>query len=239
MHARRAFTLVELLVVVAIIALLIAILLPALKQAKETAQIVKCASHQRSIGIAMSLYASDHLNRAMNTYNNSGPDGNDYSWQGILGAEYMNGATDDRQYFKPNMRCPTGRATSWSFALNNYVPTRPRTQGWQTVERPMEMILTADGGWQINPSTGKYNSYPKFSTNRWRTFYRYRHLSPPGDSYESEGRLNLLFLDNHVETFTPFESPITRPHERCRAMNPWFPDDYCFNKPGTNGTKEY
>ena len=55
-----AFTLVELLVVVAIIALLVAILLPSLQQAREQARRAVCATNSRSIGQAMVLYAGDH-----------------------------------------------------------------------------------------------------------------------------------------------------------------------------------
>jgi len=72
---RRAFTLVELLVVVAIIAVLAAMLLPALARAKEAGKRTLCGSNLRQIQMAFVLYAQDYTDDLPNT-------GDPFLWMG-------------------------------------------------------------------------------------------------------------------------------------------------------------
>ncbi|HOA74605.1 MAG TPA: prepilin-type N-terminal cleavage/methylation domain-containing protein [Phycisphaerae bacterium] len=57
---RQGFTLIEILVVVAIIALLISILLPSLRLAQEASKRTACLSNTRQLGLAWTLYATDY-----------------------------------------------------------------------------------------------------------------------------------------------------------------------------------
>ena len=105
---RLAFTLVELLVVIGIIALLISILMPALSKAREQANAVKCLSNQRNLGNALVLFTNEHKGYMPKAWFNDSPypGGPDwrfrfpmYGWDYIL-STYMGGNKDI-------FRCPT------------------------------------------------------------------------------------------------------------------------------------
>jgi len=62
----RAFTLVELLVVIALIALLASLLLPVLSQAKAHSLAIACGNNSKQLGVAWRLYADDNGGKLVN-----------------------------------------------------------------------------------------------------------------------------------------------------------------------------
>ncbi|HSI36834.1 MAG: type II secretion system protein [Phycisphaerae bacterium] len=78
---RLAFTLVELLVVIGIIAILISLLLPALNKAREQSRQVACGSNVKQLMTAVFLFAQDHDGRLPGNYiDRTDPDENKRCW---------------------------------------------------------------------------------------------------------------------------------------------------------------
>ena len=99
-HSRAAFSLIELLVVVSIIALLIAMLLPALGTARETARQVQCASNQRQVAIGFRMYLTDFDGWFPFAQAGNSPDfGRVAIWHEALASEAQNPNRGTMDYF--------------------------------------------------------------------------------------------------------------------------------------------
>jgi prepilin-type N-terminal cleavage/methylation domain-containing protein/prepilin-type processing-associated H-X9-DG protein len=147
-HPRRAFTLVELLVVIGIIALLVSILLPALNRARRQAMTVQCASNMRQIAMAMLLYVGDNKGTLPPATVFPGaiyPSG--FWWPNeLVGQKYINqdsanvyrspGLTvNDKQFDRGSVfRCPEGveeDVTSSTSVNGGEYPTHPGNNAFQ------------------------------------------------------------------------------------------------------------
>jgi prepilin-type N-terminal cleavage/methylation domain-containing protein len=91
---KRAFTLMELLVVIAVIGILAALLFPALSGAKKTAKRTTCLNNLKQINLGVHMYADDHNNVLSLVSTNHAPDiWTDYkdwmkSYVGLSGATF-------------------------------------------------------------------------------------------------------------------------------------------------------
>jgi len=89
----HAFTLVELLVVISIIAILIALLIPAMAQARETARNAVCLSRMRQTSTLMMPYQQDYrsmLPWAVSRFTSATTHANDMSFEVLSAAGYLN-----------------------------------------------------------------------------------------------------------------------------------------------------
>ncbi len=84
MRPQKAFTLVELLVVIGIIAVLIAMLLPALRGAQEQANRVLCMNHHKQLLLATRTYALDNKDVLPFCNSNAGETGGGFTGPGWL-----------------------------------------------------------------------------------------------------------------------------------------------------------
>jgi prepilin-type processing-associated H-X9-DG protein/prepilin-type N-terminal cleavage/methylation domain-containing protein len=204
MKRRGAFTLLELLVVIAVIAILAAMLLPALSRSKEKARSANCASNLRQIGLALTLYCSDH-----NVYPCFGTQTSTNPWSAALG-DHMGGVRNI--YVCPSYRFAWtnvhgfDQIASFSYAYNVFgcsmsadlgldnggygIAGFPQVKDTEIVA-PSDMIAFGDG-----PESPEWGALWDPTLGWMEADGTFTSLGP---SRRHSGGANILFCDGHVE----------------------------------------
>jgi prepilin-type N-terminal cleavage/methylation domain-containing protein/prepilin-type processing-associated H-X9-DG protein len=121
---RKAFTLVEVLVVVSIIALLIAILLPNLRKAREQAKRTVCGCNMRSLMLAVQTYAMTNGDRLITAgLAHGGSVDEQAAWINTLEKDFGN---------KLVARCPSDKSDYWKKPWPGTTPPQFRRASYAT-----------------------------------------------------------------------------------------------------------
>ncbi len=183
-----AFTLVEILVVLAIIGILAAILFPVFSRVREQARSTQCQSNLKQIGLALQMYEADagrlpvawngdELNVPANA--TTLPYGQGVGWTKRV-LPYLK---DARLY-----QCPSSARVNFtefsaytSYAINLYITNMSSSK----VAAPDRTILCFDS-YEVGPSS--YDTGLQF------------FLASPGNGARHLERKNCLFVDGHVKS---------------------------------------
>ncbi|TAK98476.1 MAG: type II secretion system protein [Verrucomicrobia bacterium] len=211
---RHGFTLVELLVVIAVIAILAALLFPTFSRSKANAHRIVCVNNLRQLGLASQMYWDDN-GGACFRYTSGFTNGGQIFWFGWLGPGAEGGRPFDATqgalfpYLKGRgvELCPslnyalaqfklkaTGAAYGYGYNLSlSATPSQPPVKINQ-VQRTSELALLADAA-QVNtfqppasPENPMLEEFYYVSANPSEATAHFRHAK----------KANVIFCDNHV-----------------------------------------
>jgi prepilin-type N-terminal cleavage/methylation domain-containing protein len=226
-----AFTLVELLVVVAVIALLAGLLAPALSKAKEKARTTACFNNLRQLGLAAQMYWDDYDGRAF--HYRLGPTNNgDIYWFGWIERGGEGTRRFDRRFgaLSPYLSaagveiCPsldykmtgfklkaTGAAYGYGYNLHLSSPAESAGLRITSVAAPAVLAVLADAA-QINTFQA-----PASPDNPLLEEFYYVSTNEPTTHFRHAGHASSVFADAHVESVAPAADSLDRRMPRMRV----------------------
>ncbi|OHB49640.1 MAG: hypothetical protein A2Y10_05630 [Planctomycetes bacterium GWF2_41_51] len=211
-----AFTLVELLVVISIIAVLLAVLMPALSKARESAKGVICGTRLKNVGLALEFYSKDWDGHIMPYYRPSEPTGIGRYWIGKLLKYFPTqkmASSDSGTLTTEIVFCPSfepfdiGKAESWAKCYGmrlwgidiDRVPPGTWTE-YQKYQKTLNVRATPAEFFLVADSVRIYTKTGATPTQNF-AIYNAAHIVDT-DIYvhvrHGRGVANTLFMDLHV-----------------------------------------
>lgn len=207
--SKAGFTLVELLVVIAVIAILASLILPALGRAKAQAARTICLSNQHQIGFAYHMYTSDNSESYPAQLDWQAAGGNDGFYDIFVAATNrpLNVYLKNVQVF----RCPSDKGDELTGATNCYVQygNSYLTQWY------MDSFRTRMVAGDVSAPVGTYEATPikasevsKGPVNKiiqgdwiWHPNRGTTDSRSVWHNYRGSSRMNMLFGDGHIEFY--------------------------------------
>ena len=217
------FTLMELLIVVAVIAILAGMLLPALQKAKEQGMRARCTSNVKQIGFAISSYSNDfddHTMPAQPKYDNA------HTWvQGLIIWGYLekgnfNGEVGNN--FRAKAMKPAG-VFSCPSATGNYAEDVASYNTPTTTHYGLGFLIgswsyptpNASSAKKLSQYLGYYSRVMMLGEKKWGPNNAYNVTVSAGSSghildgmIRHQGYGNFVFFDGHVEGRRPNMIPV-------------------------------